>query len=183
MQKMKADQWTKRLWRWSVGKPTGFLEFERELPRRRPVPVRLRDWKEVYEPFTEEATQNQGARCMDCGIAFCHEGCPLGNLIPEWNHMVYKGDWADAIERLHATNNFPEFTGRLCPAPCEGSCVLGINADPVAIERIEYEIIERAFDEGWVRPVKASETTTKRVAIVGSGPSGLASTTVSPSWP
>jgi len=157
-----------------VGKPTGFLEFERDLPRRRPVPVRLRDWKEVYEPFTEEATQNQGARCMDCGIAFCHEGCPLGNLIPEWNHMVYKGDWADAIERLHATNNFPEFTGRLCPAPCEGSCVLGINADPVAIERIEYEIIERAFDEGWVRPVKASETTTKRVAIVGSGPSGLA---------
>ncbi len=157
-----------------MGKPTGFLEFGRELPKRRPVPVRLRDWKEVYEPFSEEAAQDQGARCMDCGIAFCHEGCPLGNLIPEWNHMVYKGDWADAIERLHATNNFPEFTGRLCPAPCEGSCVLGINQDPVAIERIEYEIAERAFDEGWVRPVRASEKTNKRVAIVGSGPSGLA---------
>jgi glutamate synthase (NADPH) small chain len=157
-----------------VGKPTGFLEFGRELPRRRPVPVRLRDWKEVYEPFTPEATEQQGARCMDCGIAFCHEGCPLGNLIPEWNHLVFRGDWADAIERLHATNNFPEFTGRLCPAPCEGSCVLGINDDPVAIERIEYEIIERAFSEGWVRPVRAAERTSKRVAIVGSGPAGLA---------
>lgn len=111
---------------------------------------------------------------MDCGIAFCHEGCPLGNLIPEWNHMVFKGDWADAIERLHATNNFPEFTGRLCPAPCEGSCVLGINQEPVAIERIEYEIAERAFEEGWVRPVKPTEKTFKRVAVIGSGPSGLA---------
>jgi len=157
-----------------VGKPTGFLEFERELPRRRPVPVRLRDWKEVYEPFSEDETRTQGARCMDCGIAFCHEGCPLGNLIPEWNDMVFRGDWADAIERLHATNNFPEFTGRLCPAPCEGSCVLGINQEPVAIERIEYEIIERAWDEGWVRPVKASTKTGKSVAVVGSGPSGLA---------
>jgi glutamate synthase (NADPH/NADH) small chain len=136
--------------------------------------VRLRDWKEVYEPFDEAETKVQGARCMDCGIAFCHEGCPLGNLIPEWNDMVYKGDWADAIERLHATNNFPEFTGRLCPAPCEGSCVLGINAEPVAIERIEYEIIERAWDEGWVGPIRPSDKTSKRVAIVGSGPSGLA---------
>jgi len=136
--------------------------------------VRLRDWKEVYEPFDEEQTRAQGARCMDCGIAFCHEGCPLGNLIPEWNDMVYRGDWSDAIERLHATNNFPEFTGRLCPAPCEGSCVLGINAEPVAIERIEYEIAERAWDEGWVRPIRPQERTGKRVAVVGSGPSGLA---------
>ena len=157
-----------------MGKPTGFIEFGRNLPRRRPVPVRLRDWKEVYEPFDEEETQRQGARCMDCGIAFCHEGCPLGNLIPEWNDMVFRGDWAEAIERLHATNNFPEFTGRLCPAPCEGSCVLGINQEPVAIERIEYEIAERAWDEGWVTPVRPIEKTGKRVAIIGSGPSGLA---------
>jgi len=157
-----------------VGKPTGFLESDRELPRRRPVPVRLRDWREVYEPFAEEQTREQGARCMDCGIPFCHEGCPLGNLIPEWNDLVYHGDWSTAIERLHATNNFPEFTGRLCPAPCEGSCVLGINQNPVAIERIEYEIIERAWDEGWVRPQRPLERTNKRVAIVGSGPSGLA---------
>ena len=157
-----------------MGKPTGFLESDRELPRRRPVPVRLRDWREVYEPFSEEKTREQGARCMDCGIPFCHEGCPLGNLIPEWNDLVYRGDWSTAIERLHATNNFPEFTGRLCPAPCEGSCVLGINQNPVAIERIEYEIIERAFDEGWVRPQRPTERSGKRVAIVGSGPSGLA---------
>ena len=157
-----------------MGDVTGFLKHGRELPARRPVPVRLRDWKEVYEPFPVEAARQQGARCMDCGIPFCQEGCPLGNLIPEWNDMVYRGDWADAIERLHATNNFPEFTGRLCPAPCEGSCVLGINDDPVAIERIEYEIIERAWDEGWVRPVKVPSKTGKRVAVVGSGPSGLA---------
>ncbi|MGP8059235.1 MAG: glutamate synthase subunit beta [Acidimicrobiales bacterium] len=157
-----------------MGKPTGFLEFGRELPRRRPVPVRLRDWREVYEPFDAEATRAQGARCMDCGIPFCHEGCPLGNLIPEWNDLVYRDDWSDAIERLHATNNFPEFTGRLCPAPCEASCVLGINADPVTIERIEFEIIERAWDEGWVLPQVAREGTGKRVAVVGSGPAGLA---------
>ena len=157
-----------------MGKPTGFLEFDRELPERRPVPVRLRDWREVYEPFGEDQTRTQGARCMDCGIPFCHEGCPLGNLIPEWNDLVYRGDWSTAIERLHATNNFPEFTGRLCPAPCEGSCVLGINADPVAIERIELEIIERAWDEGWVTPQRPIERTGKRVAIVGSGPAGLA---------
>ncbi len=157
-----------------MGKPTGFLEFGRELPRRRPVPVRLRDWREVYEPFGDEATRAQGARCMDCGIPFCHEGCPLGNLIPEWNDLVYRDDWSDAIERLHATNNFPEFTGRLCPAPCEASCVLGINADPVTIERIEYEIVERAWGEGWVLPQVARERTGKRVAVVGSGPAGLA---------
>ena len=157
-----------------MGKPSGFLEFPRELPERRPVPVRLRDWREVYEPFSEDQTRTQGARCMDCGIPFCHEGCPLGNLIPEWNDLVYRGDWSTAIERLHATNNFPEFTGRLCPAPCEGSCVVGINDDPVAIERIEFEIIERAWAEGWVTPQRPAERTGKRVAIVGSGPAGLA---------
>ncbi len=150
------------------------MKYDRALPARRPVPVRLRDWKEVYEPFSAEATSQQGARCMDCGIPFCHEGCPLGNLIPEWNDLVYRDDWAEAIDRLHATNNFPEFTGRLCPAPCEGSCVLGINADPVAIERIEYEISERAWAEGWVEPVRPSAPTGKRVAVVGSGPAGLA---------
>ena len=157
-----------------MGDVTGFMKYDRELPARRPVPVRLRDWKEVYEPFSAEATSQQGARCMDCGIPFCHEGCPLGNLIPEWNDLVYRDDWAEAIVRLHATNNFPEFTGRLCPAPCEGSCVLGINADPVAIERIEYEISERAWAEGWVEPVRPSAPTGKRVAVVGSGPAGLA---------
>ena len=157
-----------------MGKPSGFLEFDRSLPRRRPVPVRLRDWKEVYEPFSEEDAVTQGSRCMDCGIAFCHEACPLGNLIPEWNDLVYRSDWSAAIERLHATNNFPEFTGRLCPAPCEGSCVLGINDNHVTIERIEYEIVERAFAEGWVTAVRATEKTGKSVAVVGSGPAGLA---------
>jgi glutamate synthase (NADPH) small chain len=157
-----------------VGKPTGFMEFDRSLPRRRPVSVRLRDWREVYEPFSAEQTQEQGARCMDCGIPFCHEGCPLGNLIPEWNDLVYKDDWSDAIERLHATNNFPEFTGRLCPAPCEAACVLGINEDPVTIERIEYEIVERAWSEGWVDPQLATVRTGRSVAVVGSGPAGLA---------
>ena len=157
-----------------MGKPTGFMDFDRELPRRRPVPVRLRDWRELYETFDEESIRQQGARCMDCGIPFCHEGCPLGNLIPEWNDLVYRGDWSDAIERLHATNNFPEFTGRLCPAPCEGACVLGISAPPVTIKQVEVEIIDRAFDEGWVRPVVPRERTGKRVAVVGSGPAGLA---------
>jgi glutamate synthase (NADPH/NADH) small chain len=157
-----------------MGKPTGFMEYGRELPRRRPVPVRLRDWKEVYEPFPEEATKQQGARCMDCGIPFCHDGCPLGNLIPEWNDLVYRDDWPGAMERLHSTNNFPEFTGRLCPAPCEASCVLGINEDPVTIERIEYEIVERAWSEGWVTPQQPTVRTGKSVAVVGSGPAGLA---------
>jgi len=157
-----------------MGETTGFLKYGRELPRRRPVPVRLRDWREVYEPFPDESARQQGARCMDCGIPFCHEGCPLGNLIPEWNDLVCRDDWSDAIERLQATNNFPEFTGRLCPAPCEAACVLGINSDPVTIERIEYEIVERAFREGWVHPLPAPERTGKRVAVVGSGPAGLA---------
>jgi glutamate synthase (NADPH/NADH) small chain len=151
-----------------MGKPTGFIEFDRSLPRRRPVKVRLRDWREVYEPFTAEQTMEQGARCMDCGIPFCHDGCPLGN------DLVYRDDWSDAIERLHATNNFPEFTGRLCPAPCESACVLGINELPVTIERIEYEIVERAWSEGWVNPHAAVTSTGKSVAVVGSGPAGLA---------
>ena len=157
-----------------MGKKTGFMEYPRRLPRRRPVSVRLRDWREVYEPFSEESTKEQGARCMDCGIPFCHDGCPLGNLIPEWNDLVYRDDWPGAMERLHATNNFPEFTGRLCPAPCEAACVLGINEDPVTIERIEFEIVERAWDEGWVTPQLPTIRTGKSVAVVGSGPAGLA---------
>ena len=147
---------------------------KRETPKRRPVPLRLRDWNEVYEDFDHEALQHQASRCMDCGIPFCHNGCPLGNLIPEWNDLVYQDRWQDAIERLHATNNFPEFTGRLCPAPCEASCVLGINSDPVTIKQVEVEIIDNAFDEGWVVPRRAYVLTGKSVAVVGSGPAGLA---------
>ena len=155
--------------------PNGFLKYtRRETPRRRPVPLRLRDWNEVYEDFDHEALQQQASRCMDCGIPFCHNGCPLGNLIPEWNDLVHRDRWQDAIERLHATNNFPEFTGRLCPAPCEASCVLGINADPVTIKQVEVEIIDNAFDEGWVVPKRAHLLTGKTVAVVGSGPAGLA---------
>ncbi|GLW97377.1 glutamate synthase subunit beta [Microtetraspora sp. NBRC 16547] len=154
--------------------PKGFLTHDRELPARRPVDVRIRDWREVYEDFPKPALTKQASRCMDCGIPFCHNGCPLGNLIPEWNDLVYRDDWRDAVERLHATNNFPEFTGRLCPAPCEAACVLGINADPVAIKRVEVEIIERAFAEGWVTPQPPEAKTGKRVAVVGSGPAGLA---------
>jgi len=157
-----------------MGKPTGFLEAGRELPQRRPVPVRLRDWKEVYEPFPKDRLQTQASRCMDCGIPFCNDGCPLGNLIPDWNDLVYRDQWHSAIERLHATNNFPEFTGRLCPAPCETACVLGINADPVTIKQVEVTIIDRAWDEGWVVPVPPEQQTGKRVAVIGSGPAGLA---------
>ncbi len=155
--------------------PSGFLKYtRRETPKRRPVPLRLRDWNEVYEDFDHEALRHQAARCMDCGIPFCHNGCPLGNLIPEWNDLVYRDRWHDAIERLHATNNFPEFTGRLCPAPCEASCVLGINADPVTIKQVEVEIIDNAWDEGWVQPNPPHLLTGKTVAVVGSGPAGLA---------
>jgi glutamate synthase (NADPH/NADH) small chain len=157
-----------------MGEVTGFLKYGRETPTRRPVPVRLRDWKEVYEPFPAEHLQTQAARCMDCGIPFCNNGCPLGNLIPDWNDLVYRSHWQEAIERLHATNNFPEFTGRLCPAPCEAACVLGINQDPVAIKQVEVTIVERAWDEGWIHPMPAGEKTGKKVAVVGSGPSGLA---------
>ena len=154
--------------------PRGFLQHGRETPTRRPVDVRIQDWREVYEPFPAEHLRTQASRCMDCGIPFCHNGCPLGNLIPEWNDLVYKDDWYDAIQRLHATNNFPEFTGRLCPAPCEAACVLGINEDPVTIKQVEVEIADRAFAEGWVLPMQPAERTGKRVAVVGSGPAGLA---------
>ena len=157
-----------------MGDIQGFLKHGRELPSRRPVPVRLKDWKEVYEPFPSETLETQASRCMDCGIPFCNNGCPLGNLIPDWNDLVYKDRWRDAIERLHATNNFPEFTGRLCPAPCEAACVLGINQDPVTIKQVEVSIVDRAWDEGWVAPVKATVRTGKKVAVIGSGPAGLA---------
>jgi glutamate synthase (NADPH/NADH) small chain len=157
-----------------MGKPTGFLEHGREGPTRRPIPVRLRDWREVYEPFPTERLQAQASRCMDCGVPFCNDGCPLGNLIPDWNDLVYRSQWKEAIERLHATNNFPEFTGRLCPAPCESACVLGINSDPVTIKQVEVTIIDRAWDEGWVVPIQPVAHTGKRVAVIGSGPAGLA---------
>jgi len=157
-----------------MGKITGFLEIKRELPKRRPVAERIHDWQEVYLPFEAEKLQKQGARCMDCGIPFCHQGCPLGNLIPDWNDLVYRDRWREAIDCLHATNNFPEFTGRLCPAPCEGSCVLGINDDPVTIKQVEVGIIEHAFDEGWVAADAPGVRTGKKVAVVGSGPAGLA---------
>jgi glutamate synthase (NADPH) small chain len=155
--------------------PRGFLKFtHRELPKRRPVPLRLKDWHEVYEEFDNETVREQATRCMDCGIPFCHNGCPLGNLIPEWNDLVRRDRWRDAIERLHATNNFPDFTGRLCPAPCEPACVLGINQDPVTIKQIELEIIDRAFEDGTVVPLPPDQLTGKKVAVVGSGPAGLA---------
>jgi glutamate synthase (NADPH/NADH) small chain len=150
------------------------MKYDRETPKRRPVELRVRDWHEVYQPFPVESLQTQAARCMDCGIPFCHQGCPLGNLIPEWNDLVYRDDWREASERLHATNNFPEFTGRLCPAPCEAACVLGINEEPVTIKQVEVTIAERAWEEGWLPPVRPSARTGRRVAVVGSGPSGLA---------
>ena len=157
-----------------MGDPTGFLKYGREVASRRSVPVRLRDWKEVYEPFGVDHLRVQAARCMDCGIPFCNDGCPLANLIPDWNDLVYRDQWQAAIESLHATNNFPEFTGRLCPAPCESACVLGINADPVTIKQVEQSIIDRAWEEGWVEPVRAQVRTGRRIAVVGSGPAGLA---------
>jgi len=157
-----------------MGEATGFLKYDRNGPQRRPVELRVKDWQEVYEPFPVESLRVQAARCMDCGIPFCHNGCPLGNLIPEWNDLAYRDDWREAIDRLHATNNFPEFTGRLCPAPCESACVLGINADPVSIKQVEVTIIERAWDEGWIGPVVPTVRTGRRIAVVGSGPSGLA---------
>lgn len=157
-----------------MGEPTGFLNWERKTPKRRSIPVRVTDWHEVYEPFPKNELNHQAGRCMDCGIPFCNNGCPLGNLIPDWNDLVYRGHWRDAIERLHATNNFPEFTGRLCPAPCESACVLGINQDPVTIKQVEVEIIDHAWNEGWVQPFIASTKTGKRIAVVGSGPAGLA---------
>src|SRR3954470_21952679 len=157
-----------------MGDTTGFMKWGRETPTRRPVPVRLRDWREVYEPFPEETLKLQAGRCMDCGIPFCNNGCPLGNLIPDWNDLVYRDHWHEAIERLHATNNFPEFTGRLCPAPCETACVLGINQDPVTIKQVEVEIVDRAWGSGWVKPHEPDRLSGKTVAVVGSGPAGLA---------
>jgi glutamate synthase (NADPH/NADH) small chain len=157
-----------------VADPTGFLKHKKATPERRPVEERVHDWKEVYKPFPIESLQTQATRCMDCGIPFCHNGCPLGNIIPEWNDLARRGLWDEAIDRLHATNNFPEFTGTLCPAPCEAACVLGIADDPVTIKQIEVTIIDQAWKRGLVEPVPADETTGKRVAVVGSGPAGLA---------
>jgi glutamate synthase (NADPH/NADH) small chain len=157
-----------------MGNPTGFLEIGRVNFERRAVAERIQDWKEVYIEFPEEKLQTQASRCMDCGIPFCHQGCPLGNIIPDWNDLVYRGQWQEALYRLLATNNFPEFTGRICPAPCEGSCVLGINADPVTIKNIEVTIIDRAFNEGVIRARRPLVRTGKAVAVVGSGPAGLA---------
>jgi glutamate synthase (NADPH/NADH) small chain len=157
-----------------LGKVTGFLEYPRETPGYRPVAERVNDWFEVYQPFPPEKARTQGARCMDCGVPFCHTGCPLNNLIPDWNDFVYRDRWKEAIRQLHATNNFPEFTGRICPAPCEAACVLGINEPPVSIKAIERTIIDHAWTQGWIRPEPAAQKTGKRVAVIGSGPAGLA---------
>jgi glutamate synthase (NADPH/NADH) small chain len=166
-----------------MGKPTGFIEYLRELPVDRAPLERIGDWKEFHPHLEEKRLRHQGARCMDCGVPFCHtgklisgmaSGCPINNVIPEWNDLVYRGLWREALERLHMTNNFPEFTGRVCPAPCEGSCVLGINDAPVTIKNIENEIIDRGWDEGWVLPEPPSSRTGKKVAVIGSGPAGLA---------
>jgi len=157
-----------------MGKISGFLEISRELPPRRPVAERLKDWQELEGKLSDEKLQSQGARCMDCGIPFCHKGCPLGNIIPDWNDLIYRGRWKEAIDRLHSTNNFPEFTGRVCPAPCEEACVLNINNDAVTIKQIEKQIIDHAFKEGWIVPVPPSTRTGKKIAVVGSGPAGLA---------
>src|SRR5450432_3865366 len=166
-----------------MGKPTGFLEIKRELPADRPSPERIRDWKEFHLHLPVEKLQEQGARCMDCGVPFCHtgtllegmaSGCPINNLIPEWNDLVYRGLWREALDRLHKTNNFPEFTGRVCPAPCEGSCVLGISEPAVTIKTIECAIVDKGFEEGWIVAEPPLKRTGKTVAVVGSGPAGLA---------
>src|SRR5438105_11806869 len=166
-----------------MGQPDGFLKFKRELPNDRSPLGRVADWKEFHEHMPEADLKKQGARCMDCGIPFCHtgqlisgmaSGCPINNLIPEWNDLVYRGLWKEALRRLHKTNNFPEFTGRVCPAPCEGSCVLGLNELPVTIKTIECAIIDNGFVQGWVNPDQPQERTGKKVAVVGSGPAGLA---------
>src|SRR6266850_1512167 len=166
-----------------MGKPTGFMEFPRELPLAKPPAERIRDWDEFHDHADETMLRKQGARCMDCGVPFCHtgtllegmaSGCPINNLIPEWNDLVYRGLWREALERLHKTNNFPEFTGRVCPAPCEGSCVLGISEPPVTIKSIECAIVDKAFEEGWITPEPPALRTGKKVAVIGSGPAGLA---------
>jgi glutamate synthase (NADPH) small chain len=157
-----------------MGKTTGFMDYPRELPQRRPVTQRVNDWFEIYLDFPEEKLREQGARCMDCGVPFCQTGCPVNNIVPDWNDLVYRGRWKEAVRQLHATNNFPEFTGRICPAPCEAACVLGINQPPVTIKQIEKTIVERGFKEGWIRPEPPQVRSGKRVAVVGSGPAGLA---------
>ena len=157
-----------------MANPRGFLNTGREVPKRRPVDVRIRDWREVYEEQEFSSLQKQAGRCMDCGIPFCHQGCPLGNLIPEWNDLIWRNEKVDALDRLHATNNFPEFTGRLCPAPCETACVLGINQDPVTIKQVELRIIEEGFQSGNVKPLQPDRMTGKTIAVIGSGPAGLA---------
>jgi glutamate synthase (NADPH/NADH) small chain len=157
-----------------MGKPTGFLEYKRETPARRAVAERTKDWKEVYKDFPDKSVRTQGARCMECGIPFCHQGCPLNNIIPHWNDLVYRNHWKEAIRILHSTNNFPEFTGRVCPAPCETACVLGINEPPVAIKTIERAIIDVAFRDGWIRPERPALRSGKTIAVIGSGPAGLA---------
>ncbi len=157
-----------------MGKVTGFLEYEREVPARRPVEERVNDYFEIYQDFEDAKVETQAARCMDCGVPFCNTGCPLNNLIPDWNDFVYRDRWREAVRALHATNNFPEFTGRICPAPCEAACVLGINAPPVSIKVIERSIIDHAFEQGWIHPERPLKETGKRVAVVGSGPAGLA---------
>jgi len=158
-----------------MGKTTGFMDHSRELPARRPVLERVNDWFEIYQHFPQEKLRAQGARCMDCGVPFCHTGCPVNNVIPDWNDLVYRGRWKDAVRQLHATNNFPEFTGRICPAPCEAACVLGITEPPVTIKQIEKTIVESGFSEGWIQPEPPSLRSGRKVAIVGSGPAGLAS--------
>jgi glutamate synthase (NADPH/NADH) small chain len=157
-----------------MGKATGFMEFPREHAARRPVAERVNDWFEIYQDFPEEKLRQQGARCMDCGVPFCHTGCPVNNLIPDWNDLVYHGRWKEAVRQLHSTNNFPEFTGRICPAPCEAACVLAINEPAVTIKQIEKNIVERGFQEGWIRPEPPKFRTGKKIAVVGSGPAGLA---------
>ena len=157
--------------------PKGFMTTPRQTPARRPADIRITDWREVYTDQSRGDTERQAGRCMDCGVPFCHQGCPLGNLIPEWNDLVWRRDWREAAERLHATNNFPEFTGRLCPAPCESACVLGISADPVTIKQVEAEIVDRAWAEGWVTaqpPSLSARAAGRPVAVIGSGPAGLA---------
>ena len=157
-----------------MGKVTGFMEYERQVPQGRDVLVRIKDFNEVYVPMAEPDLKDQGARCMDCGIPFCHTGCPLNNIIPDFNDLVYRGRWKDALRELHSTNNFPEFTGRICPAPCEAACVLGINEDPVSIKGIEKSIVDRGWQEGWIVPEPPATRTGKKVAVIGAGPAGLA---------
>ena len=157
-----------------MGKDTGFKEFVREVPTRRAVEERINDYLEVYQPFSDDKVRTQAARCMDCGIPFCHTGCPVNNIIPDWNDLAYHDNWKEAIRVLHATNNFPEFTGRICPAPCEAACVLGINEPPVTIKVIEKTIVDNAWKQGWIKPEPPETRTGKRVAVVGSGPAGLA---------